>query len=541
MALLRKLFSSPEDDRLAPEEQRLCIVSTQVIGPEGLEAFSFLNDHAENLSGEPSDSDEATDKVDRASYKQRWDAMAGMMNHVTEVMRPDAPYIVAVRMLRTCQLMRLVCKSVSKKMKEVFSATDENSNGLDPHENLDSLAPVACVFFTSLDRCGECQINNNDPVQICGLRIFMGSRGNYQMEEERTLMPRLWWMQSGLGGVMGTKQIRNGVECQCGRRGQRMRLRRGCEDTEVCGMMISTGGLVKIGFGTSIFDLEDDEVFTADLKESRWQREGPLEVYVERKISDRTTSELSVTDICEFTRHASISSIVNDKSFSIIKHTIDHNWKDGKLTSDIRGHSAHLRHDASDAEFEQLQAYSSKLGKKVRAVVAWSMRHQMFLDRENFENHLRAGKLECLQVQYADDEKNKRRNGYSRSGYYETRGYFDNFATQIAPMMAAIAAGRRVTDGSLTSIDRHNATMTRNELNVQTREDSVQAREDNVHIREVAADARMHNAEKMYRGIDDLALHYARMAADAKVARALMTSTMGELNKEVNKRRKINE
>ena len=89
-----------------------------------------------------------------------------------------------------------------------------------------------------------------------------------------------------------------------------MRLRRGCEDTEVCGMMISTGGLVKIGFGTSIFDLEDDEVFTADLKESRWQREGPLEVYVERKISDRTTSELSVTDICEFTRHASISSIV---------------------------------------------------------------------------------------------------------------------------------------------------------------------------------------------------------------------------------------
>ena len=172
----------------------------------------------------------------------------------------------------------------------------------------------------------------------------------------------------------------------------------------------------------------------------------------------------------------------------------------------------------------------------------------MFLDRENFEKHLHAGELGILEVQYAEDEKNKRRNNTIRSGYYETHGYFYNFAAQIAPMMVAIAAGRRVTDGSPNSIDRHNAMLTRKELivqaredSVQAREDSVQAREDSVHIREVAAEARTHSAETMCRGIDDLAVHYARMAADAKDGRAMMTSTISELNKEVNKKRKINE
>jgi hypothetical protein len=533
MSLLRQIFASPEIDHLTPQEERVCLVCTQVLGPKGLEALSLLKNSADNLSGEFSGSgdDEATNKVDTAFFKQRWEETVGRTNDIKDVTRPDAPYIAAVKMVRTCQLLGLVCKSVSDKIKELFS---------EKAENLDSVAPVACVFVTSLKRCEDCETNNNDPVLICGVRIFMESCSGAQMGGEKTLMCRLWWMKSGAGGVLNTKQIRRGPECLCGRRGQCMRFQSACVDTEVCGMMISTGGLVKLGFGASISDLDDDEVFTMDMKASRWQREGPLEVYVEKESSDGTISEQNVNDICDFTRQAGKSYIGNDESFSIIKRTMDYNWKDGKLKSDIRGHSAHLRHDESDSEFEQLRAYSSKLGKKIRAAIAWSMCHQMFLDRENFEKHMHAGELGQLEVQYAEDDKTKRRKGYSRSGYYETRGYFDNLVTQIAPMMAAIAAGRRVTDGSPSSVDHHNAMLTRKELIVCAREDSVQAREDSVHIREVAEEARTHSAEKMYRGIEDLAVHYTRMAADAKVGRAMMTSAISDLNKEVNKKRKIN-
>jgi hypothetical protein len=501
---------------LTPGENTLCCVMTVFMGPKAIATLTFLRQQSIKVDGETDadgpDVGPEQQRADMKTFKCNFDKVVmPTMASIKDSTKAGAKYIQAIAFLNSCRMMQGVCKSAAEKIKAIFT-------GL--HEDIALCRPVFAVCVTSLDRCALCVANGDPCVRVCGVSVdvpgTLGVNNGPYRREGKTLVPGLWWMKAGVGGVLGTEQIRGGVACPCGRAMKLAKFRQG-ESTDVIVIVFSDQAASSLFHGDDIADLNPEHRFALRTKSISWQDEGPIQVVLPNE--DGMIQRPELVNFEDLLRIVCITQLRNDTMFPILKGLYDRNWdcEDNALQPDIRGYSAHLRLDASNETVRELCEYSNGMKSKLRVLDAWAVRSEMWSDQCNFIEHQRQKNMSGLHVQYKEGRssyaRNRRARGEDDADGFETREYLEGLGRNATLIMAAIAREReRTGPNSRDFLEGRVLTVEKDEQTVIAREGEVRAQ--------------LQALEKCGRVVSDMEKHYARLATDAKAGKALLIAAI---------------
>ena len=496
-----------ENASLPEQEHMLQCVLTVYMGPEASDTLLFLRQHSLEIDGESAG---GADRADMRTFKRKFDTLVTpTMACIKDCTKPDAKYIQAIAFLLSCRMMLGVCKSAAEKIKAIFTKMQED---------IASCRPMFVVCVTRLDRCALCVENGNPYVRICGVSVEVpgtpGVNNGPYRREGKTFVPGTWWMKGGEGGVVGTKQIRCGVACPCGRHMKLARFRQG-ERTDVIVTLLSDQAASSLSHGKDIADLDRKDRFSLVTKSSIWQTDGPIEVVLPN--DDGMAERPHLENFEDLLRNACTTQFGKDPMFPIIKVLYDRNWEDNVLKPDMGGYSAHLRTDASEQTVRELCEYSNGMESKLIVLDAWAVRSEMWSDQANFIEHLRQKNMSGLHVQYKEGRscyaRNRRACGEDDAVGFETREYLKGLGRNAPLIMAAIAREReRTGPNSRDFLEGRVLTLEKDEQTVLAREGEVRAQ--------------LQALEKCDRVVSDMEKHYARLATDAKAGKALLIAAI---------------